>query len=407
MTTSLHASIKKFNGWILLSLLVAIVAAGGMHKASLDHGYEQVSNVAKTEAALIVELTNGFVKEYSNISEGRNEIPDPAQFRVSALRNINLGAHQNSSESVQRKNNFSTEIVGLPGKELNVAAGSDGIRQQLLAMAASPRTDVVAGVFEEGSSITHRSLWAVYASDQTCADCHNLIQNLSGADQWKVGDLMGAQVVERSIKSEILNVQRSAVLQCILLFLAVFVGGLFLIYLTNHFRLTKELKILATTDPLTGCINRREFWDRMGDMENRTNGAVLMLDLDKFKAINDTYGHDVGDQVIRDFTARLKQAVRAGDLVARFGGEEFLIWLPDVKPIDAIRLAERVRDDTESGSVMVDNARIQYTVSIGMHMVENAKSSRFEHWIKAADRLLYRAKSEGRNRIACEIAVGT
>lgn len=141
-------------------------------------------------------------------------------------------------------------------------------------------------------------------------------------------------------------------------------------------------------------------------MQNRTNGAVLMLDLDKFKLINDTFGHKAGDKVIQDFSSSLRAALREDDWVARIGGEEFVVWILGVEPIDAIKMAERFLANAEQAPV-VDAKKITYTVSIGLHIVQNATPTLFDNWMKATDELLYRAKETGRNRIVCAVSPGT
>ena len=150
---------------------------------------------------------------------------------------------------------------------------------------------------------------------------------------------------------------------------------------------------------MTGCINRREMYARINRMTARANGALLMLDLDRFKNINDYYGHAAGDEVIVDFSRRIKNALRNDDWAARIGGEEFVVWLPNVKPASALQITERLRKDIEVTPLELDDVTINYTVSIGLHIVENDPPSLFDSWIKAADELLYRAKSEGRNRV--------
>lgn len=124
-----------------------------------------------------------------------------------------------------------------------------------------------------------------------------------------------------------------------------------------------------------------------------------MTDLDRFKHINDTRGHDIGDEVIVDFSRRMQILLRGNDWAARIGGEEFVVWLPGVKPAIALLIVERLRSNCEQTPLDVEGTTVNYTFGIGLHIVENAVLSRLNAWIKAADTLLYRAKSEGRNRV--------
>ena len=343
-----------------------------------------------------LEITGGFVRTYSAygaLYTDKNTLPNPAIFRAAAL--------EDAEKSERDGGTFTTGVLGLPGRQIRLTAEDEETRTQLLELASEPNKDVVSSVSSVDGKTSHRSLWAFYATDQACADCHNRLQSLTGEDQWKLGDLMGAQIVERDISSQFNSVRRNAIVQTVLLFVAVLAAWICCLYLINHFRLTRELKILATTDPLTGFLNRRAFNARIRNLQGSTNGALLMLDLDHFKRINDTYGHDVGDEVIKDFSQRIKQQIRDDDWAVRLGGEEFAVWLSDIKAINAIKIAERIRENVETAEITRSGELINYTTSIGVNIINNDKATSFESWLKKADNLLYRAKAQGRNRIIC------
>jgi len=351
---------------------------------------------ATSEAGLIVELTSGFVRAYS-VFDARHpdaRLPNPAIFRAEALKNVEQG--------IRDSGRFSTGVVGLPGREIRNVAEDEHMRRLLNVLENTSAQNVSELTVKNGQN-THRSLWAFKATEQACADCHNAIQNRTGADKWQVGDLLGAQLVDQNINAALANVHATALVQAVLLFAATLAIWLCCLYLINQRRLNKELKLLATTDPLTGCINRRELYERVKRFKKRTNGAVLMLDLDKFKQINDTHGHDAGDEVIRHFTTTVRASLRSTDWIARLGGEEFVVWLPDVTPDQTMSIAERFRRGAEQAIVTSDDNVIRYTVSIGVHIVQNQKPDLFDAWMKSADEHLYRAKQSGRNRIACDM----
>ena len=162
----------------------------------------------------------------------------------------------------------------------------------------------------------------------------------------------------------------------------------------------RQLQLLATTDSLTGAANHREFADRSADEAARsrrtsTSLALLALDLDHFKAVNDRHGHQVGDEVLQVFVATVKQVLRPSDLVARTGGEEFKVLLPNTALADAVRVAERIRERVASLAFATGETTLRVTVSIGCAVVDGdlAASER------AADECLYRAKALGRNRV--------
>ena len=163
---------------------------------------------------------------------------------------------------------------------------------------------------------------------------------------------------------------------------------------------------MAVIDPLTGIYNRRyasQHMLRVMERARDTDGvfAVMMMDLDRFKSINDRYGHDAGDAVLREFSRRLQENIRGVDLVARFGGEEFFVAMPDVDQKAASDAAERIRTAIESAPFSVPGQAepIHVTVSVGA-AIATAADTDAEAIIKRADRALYRSKETGRNRVS-------
>ncbi len=168
-------------------------------------------------------------------------------------------------------------------------------------------------------------------------------------------------------------------------------------------RLMGSLRDSTLRDPMTGLNNRRfleEYVDTLiaGVQRKRTNAAVLMLDLDYFKMVNDNYGHDAGDAVLKALAMVLKQSVRASDLVVRYGGEEFMIILIDSAGEAADRVAENIRLAVEKLKVQVSGIMIQKTISIGISDFPT-DSDTFWQAVKFADVALYQAKERGRNRV--------
>ena len=162
--------------------------------------------------------------------------------------------------------------------------------------------------------------------------------------------------------------------------------------------------VQAVTDPLTGAYNRRYANIHLDALieqarEKRTQLAVMILDLDRFKSVNDTYGHGAGDMVLRGFAERLQANVRSMDLVARMGGEEFMVVMPEISPGLASEIAERVRAATEAPQFVIDEqgTEIPITVSIGYAVLQDSESV-FEV-VKRADDALYASKNGGRNRV--------
>jgi diguanylate cyclase (GGDEF)-like protein len=171
-------------------------------------------------------------------------------------------------------------------------------------------------------------------------------------------------------------------------------------------RVRLQLASMVLTDPLTGCFNRRGLDQAMAreiarSTRARSELSLLALDLDHFKNINDTYGHIAGDVVLRDLGALLVQTARAGDMVARTGGEEFSILLPDTDPSGAYRAGVRLCDNVRAHSFLINGKRVHVTVSVGVvTMVGGAHDVAAGTNLKErADEALYAAKRGGRDRV--------
>jgi diguanylate cyclase (GGDEF)-like protein len=166
----------------------------------------------------------------------------------------------------------------------------------------------------------------------------------------------------------------------------------------------REQARLAVTDELTSLRNRRYFVDAMRSEVSRGRSAgqsvgLLVLDLDRFKDINDTHGHDAGDLVLSEVAARLEASVRAGDVVARYGGEEFVVLLPGAGSDTVAAIGERCRRSLESAPVRLpDGTEVPVTASLGGSSSDATSPSR-EELIRLADRAMYEAKRRGRNQL--------
>jgi len=178
--------------------------------------------------------------------------------------------------------------------------------------------------------------------------------------------------------------------------------------ITERKAMEDELQRLATSDPLTGLANRRAFFAeadraRLQCIRFSHPYTAMMLDIDHFKSINDTFGHDVGDEVLKLVSAEMNQSIREVDLLGRLGGEEFAIILPETDLQGALIVAEKVRLAIEAFSLETEQGSVTFTISIGVTQLSEAKESN-EDLIKQADALLYQAKHNGRNRIESKVA---
>jgi len=167
--------------------------------------------------------------------------------------------------------------------------------------------------------------------------------------------------------------------------------------------LAKAHEYAARTDELTGLSNRRDMQHRINAEFSRYQRSghhfsVALIDLDLFKRVNDDYGHDAGDQVLKDFAALMQSLIRQTDVAARWGGEEFLILLPDTSLLPALTLAERLRQKVAKQEFSFAGKVMPVTMSAGVCSI--AKAGSVDDLLKQADLYLYSAKESGRNRIA-------
>ena len=181
------------------------------------------------------------------------------------------------------------------------------------------------------------------------------------------------------------------------------------IALAKFSELENKLQRQALIDPLTGTFNRRSFMEFASKEEARThrggnNFAVLMLDIDHFKRVNDVHGHPAGDAVIKELADVATRTLRPSDVLARYGGEEFVISLPDTTQDQALMVAERLRQAVEATAVVSETGAIRFTISIGIAICSHATP--VKDAIARADKALYAAKHKGRNRVEINLPRG-
>jgi len=175
------------------------------------------------------------------------------------------------------------------------------------------------------------------------------------------------------------------------------------IYIIDKFKCFDDKIKNALYDALTGCYNKKEtqiFIEKLLYTYLRYKKepfSLLMIDIDFFKKINDTYGHLAGDKALKEMTKIVFSLIRQSDFFGRYGGEEFLLVLPSTKITGAIKLAKRIKDSIESHIFKFDKNDIKFTVSIGVTSV--GLNDDYENLISRVDEALYEAKNKGRNRI--------
>ena len=169
----------------------------------------------------------------------------------------------------------------------------------------------------------------------------------------------------------------------------------------------QQLETLSITDSLTGLYNRKKLNEILADQLARYKRhhhtfAVLLLDIDHFKALNDSHGHLAGDQVLKSVAKTLSHSIRSVDYAARYGGEEFVIVLPETSTSTAQELAERIRAQIQSDSYQFNDQSLKVTLSIGVAGIRDSDETA-DAVIARADQMLYEAKRAGRNQVHCAI----
>ncbi len=168
-------------------------------------------------------------------------------------------------------------------------------------------------------------------------------------------------------------------------------------------RLYAELQVVATSDPLTGLHNRRHFFDLAAQELSRSRRynrplSAIMIDIDQFKRVNDTYGHAVGDGVLVEAAAVMGVQIRNNDIIARYGGEEFVVLLPETDLAVGQEVAERIRQKLAQTDFKSGNGPVHITASLGVATLQ-ADWTSIDPLLQHADSALYIAKAKGRNRV--------
>ena len=172
-------------------------------------------------------------------------------------------------------------------------------------------------------------------------------------------------------------------------------------------RRAQELEHAVAIEPLTGLFNRRHFSTRIDEEVERARRysldlALLLIDIDDFKSLNDTSGHLIGDQILRDTANILRQAVRVFDVCTRFGGDEFAILMPGSTAANALQTADRIRQRVDAHRPAGGAAMFEQRVTISIGVAARKPAASADDMIAAADRALYTAKAEGKNRVKLE-----
>ncbi|MDI3534519.1 MAG: diguanylate cyclase [Thermosediminibacterales bacterium] len=158
--------------------------------------------------------------------------------------------------------------------------------------------------------------------------------------------------------------------------------------------LIKKLYQQVHTDALTGLRNKKYFYIKLSELKTKAPVSLILIDIDNFKSINDTYGHIAGDQVLQQFAEILQSNTRKNDIIARWGGEEFAVIFPQTDTKEAFKIADRIRAIVENHLFSYERIACKITVSIGIASIKEGADVGTEQFIKIADEALYKAKEK-------------
>ena len=293
---------------------------------------------------------------------------------------------------------FEGRRVSLIGLAIGPALWIVAFQFDSFAQSLQERISLVAAISASYALLAARELW--YARDRDLISRWPTLVLVIGHAGFLLARIPYAQDLAASVSSG----HAHGAVATVMAFEALFVAFClpFLRVAMSKERAELEQRLAAETDPLTGVPNRRAFFDRGNPLlehfiAERQPAALLLFDLDRFKDINDTAGHQAGDQVLRAFCDLVGTSVRPGDLFGRLGGEEFAYLMANVSVTQALQAAERLR--LQFAALQFADLAITPTVSVGVAMASEAGRN-LSALLALADRALYRAKADGRNRVA-------
>ena len=236
--------------YVIIILVVALVISFFSYTFILNKTRTDIIASATNESNLVINLSKGFVKAYSDFEDqyANGLLPSRAIYRSHALELANLSSLFEGS--------LHSEVVGFPGKSINKGPTDDKMRRQMLLLQTSSHQNMnLTSIIKNDRSVV-RTVAPFYATEQACVDCHNSIQHLTEPEKWQIGDLMGAQIVEKNIKPQLTTSKRETFMISLLIFCAAITVSLFFILIFQKMLLIKKSNKQKNTDTMPGCINR-------------------------------------------------------------------------------------------------------------------------------------------------------
>ncbi|MBR0567145.1 diguanylate cyclase [Azoarcus sp. L1K30] len=404
----------KFNLVLVVTFLISILGAGVYYYNFLEQvAFSDVrhdSDVLMETALAIRSYTTDQIKPHLDPLNADQFLPQtvPAFAAVETLRRL--------SSRYPGYEYRETTLDSTNPRNMANPWESKLIDELAAAQAKAPQDEIErSGIYGTG---VKRALYVarpITITQASCLSCHGTpevaptsmikLYGSGGGYGWQMGQTVGMQIVKVPMLYPLEKARttfNSFMLSLLAIFGLMFVGlnlALSSVVIEPMARLNRRLEALATTDFLTDLVNRRRFFERLESemSEARVRGtslSVVMFDLDFFKRINDTFGHDSGDMVLKRTAVRVRELLRSSDCAARFGGEEFMILLRETPIEAAMVMAEAVR--AKIANVPFD---VVGTVSASFGVAQWNHEEDAHALINRADRALYQAKESGRNKV--------
>jgi two-component system cell cycle response regulator len=373
---------------IAVAALLVILAYREIHDAPVRD--------SKDLAATVMAMSDDLASD-----DGLSGMRLDADGTLSLLRRIEVA----KAELARGRENAELKIFSDHINLSEISEEPDEFRQQaLVAIRGGQESQVEAEVNDGGRFVR------IAAPLLAAADCGSCAE--TGATPYKRGDIIGIREIVIPVADGFATTVKKLLYAFGMLAVSLMVFLGIIIPMIKRSRqekaqfhtLAASLEVQATTDPLTGLHNRRYFEQALEEYLAEFNSrksplGLLVFDLDHFKKVNDTHGHDAGDMVLREVALRLRAITRDNDVVARIGGEEFAVITPYATTEQLMNVAERYRTMISALNVQIGKVVLKPTISIGVATNSDGTDNAHD-FFKAADRKLYQAKREGRNRVA-------
>lgn len=394
--------------WLLLILLLTV-----WH---IWHDLEEIDTLVKREANIRLQTANHvrkWIVQFGGVYTPVNDVHQPNPYipehagrdvKTADGRLLTISNSIAALNAIMGKDN---RVVGAFIRftgDAPLKPGNEPDQWESMALEKLKAGEKIAAGYSKFEGKSYYRMMQPLKLKPKCYKCHSY-------SQYKLGDIVGGLGIH--VDMEVYSQARTSVIQTHIISYTIiwimgsigilFTGKNWQQFLHQKDTLQHQLQNLAVHDPLTGFLNRHQV-EMIFDNEiarakrNRSNLSILLVDVDNFKSINDTYGHQAGDAILKHLASDFKQSIRESDYLVRYGGDELLFILTDSSNHETLKKAESIRLKIADNPVLIDQEiKIQVTLSIGIATYPEHGET-FNQLVSSADNALYGAKKNGRNR---------